>query len=272
MSSDDIASLSISALKQILFTNHVNAGQVLEKGELVKKVVTLVEDEKRERERQRRVLEMEEMERLQMERERLEEQERERERRRERERAAEEQERRARETEAGERRARERETEERRNRGTGGSGAGSQTRIHIVNLGPVSEDGMSEYGGEDEDRSPFTEHATSRPSPAQPRAEPFSQRSTTPKPPPQPSFKPSTMDRTGLCVVCQDEEANIAIIDCGYVSTFFYPSLFSIYRRLFRHLAMCRGCSDLVMSSSRECPLCRTRIVTEARLLRIFKT
>ncbi|KAH9985499.1 hypothetical protein BJV77DRAFT_1061968 [Russula vinacea] len=61
------------------------------------------------------------------------------------------------------------------------------------------------------------------------------------------------LERNGLCVVCQDEEANIAIVDCG-------------------HLAMCRHCSDLIMSSSRECPLCRTRIVTDARLLRIFKS
>lgn len=61
------------------------------------------------------------------------------------------------------------------------------------------------------------------------------------------------LERNGLCVVCQDEEANIAIVDCG-------------------HLAMCRQCSDLIMSSSRECPLCRTRIVTDARLLRIFKS
>ncbi|ETW77980.1 hypothetical protein HETIRDRAFT_435892 [Heterobasidion irregulare TC 32-1] len=63
----------------------------------------------------------------------------------------------------------------------------------------------------------------------------------------------SSLERSGLCIICQDEEANIAIVDCG-------------------HLAMCRGCSELVMSSSRECPLCRTRIVTEGRLLRIFKT
>lgn len=62
----------------------------------------------------------------------------------------------------------------------------------------------------------------------------------------------SHLERTGLCVICQDEEANIAIVDCG-------------------HLAMCRGCSDLIMAGSRECPLCRTRIVTEARLLRIYK-
>ena len=63
----------------------------------------------------------------------------------------------------------------------------------------------------------------------------------------------SHLERTGLCVVCQDEEANIAIVDCG-------------------HLAMCRACADLVMGSTRECPLCRTRIVTESRLRRIFKS
>lgn len=26
-----------------------------------------------------------------------------------------------------------------------------------------------------------------------------------------------SLDRDGLCVVCQDEEANVAIVDCGYV-------------------------------------------------------
>ncbi|KAJ6595780.1 hypothetical protein DFH09DRAFT_1135617 [Mycena vulgaris] len=71
--------------------------------------------------------------------------------------------------------------------------------------------------------------------------------------PPKAQAMASHLERTGLCVICQDEEANIAIVDCG-------------------HLAMCRGCSDLVMESSRECPLCRTRIVSGARLLRIFKT
>ncbi|KAI0052103.1 hypothetical protein FA95DRAFT_1580210 [Auriscalpium vulgare] len=81
--------------------------------------------------------------------------------------------------------------------------------------------------------------------------------SGAPSPPKaMPPLRPNAaaeLERTGLCVICQDEEANIAIVDCG-------------------HLAMCRNCSDLVMGSSRECPLCRTRIVTEARLLRIFKT
>ncbi|KDN42946.1 hypothetical protein RSAG8_06472, partial [Rhizoctonia solani AG-8 WAC10335] len=61
------------------------------------------------------------------------------------------------------------------------------------------------------------------------------------------------LERDGLCVICQDEDANIAIVDCG-------------------HLCLCLGCSELVMQSSKECPLCRTRIVTSQRLLRIFKT
>ena len=82
--------------------------------------------------------------------------------------------------------------------------------------------------------------------------------SSSPAPPPgkltpKAQAMASHLERTGLCVICQDEEANIAIVDCG-------------------HLAMCRTCADLIMSSTRECPLCRTRIVTEARLLRIFKS
>jgi len=58
---------------------------------------------------------------------------------------------------------------------------------------------------------------------------------------------------TGQCVVCQDEQANIALVDCG-------------------HLALCKSCSDKVMKSTRQCPLCRTRIGSEQRLLRIYRT
>lgn len=32
--------------------------------------------------------------------------------------------------------------------------------------------------------------------------------------------KPTSAERDGLCVVCQDEEASIAIVDCGYAITF----------------------------------------------------
>ncbi|KAF7361257.1 E3 ubiquitin-protein ligase cblA [Mycena sanguinolenta] len=58
------------------------------------------------------------------------------------------------------------------------------------------------------------------------------------------------LERTGLCVICQDEEAIMVVVNCG-------------------HLAMCRECSDAVMSGSRSCPLCRTSI---ERLIRVFKT
>ncbi|KAG1724217.1 uncharacterized protein EDB91DRAFT_1171310, partial [Suillus paluster] len=37
----------------------------------------------------------------------------------------------------------------------------------------------------------------------------------------------------GLCMICQDQEANIAIVDCG-------------------HLAMCCTCSELVLALSQR--------------------
>lgn len=96
-----------------------------------------------------------------------------------------------------------------------------------------------------------------------------------PRAPAVPTGPQATPERDGLCVVCQDAEAQLAVVDCG-------------------HLAMCADCSKLVMATSRECPLCRTRwvaapglvsryttltetislsrIVTEQRLIRIFRT
>lgn len=180
MTPEAVRSLSISALKTILFNNHVNAGSgILEKDDLVRKVTSLIEDEKRERERQRLAEEREEQEKIETQRRMMEEYER---KKQEAEKAKE-----------------------------------GQDRI-------------------DEDA-----------------ADAAPQSSASSSPPPMPKPQPSVVERSGLCVICQDEEANIAIVDCG-------------------HLAMCRACSELVMDSSRECPLCRTRIVTEARLLRIFKT
>jgi hypothetical protein len=50
---------------------------------------------------------------------------------------------------------------------------------------------------------------------------PNEDRSKSPATPPKPRQSQvameSTLERTGLCVICQDEEANIAIVDCGYV-------------------------------------------------------
>ncbi|KAJ7719191.1 hypothetical protein DFH07DRAFT_859547 [Mycena maculata] len=180
MSADSLSSLSVHALKGILFTNHVNPGQVLEKSDLVKKVRDLVDEERRQRERQRRAEELEEQARIEQQRELMEQFTRTQKEKEDREKAA----------------------------------------AQAVS-GEDSAEGSS----------------SSAPPPLPPKAQAMA----------------SHLERTGLCVICQDEEANIAIVDCG-------------------HLAMCRGCSDLVMGSSRECPLCRTRIVTEARLLRIFKT
>ncbi|KAF9467771.1 hypothetical protein BDZ94DRAFT_1376408 [Collybia nuda] len=184
MPDESIASLSIGSLKAILFTNHVNAGLILEKGELVTKVRGLVEDERHERDRQRALEEAEEADRIERQRVLLEQH-----------------------------RMAQQEREE---------------RARAEKSRSDSEDDMDA----DEKHSA---------SPASPPT------------PPKARATAADLERPGLCVICQDDEANIAIVDCG-------------------HLAMCRGCSDLVMASSRECPLCRTRIVTEARLLRIFKT
>ncbi|KAJ6510392.1 hypothetical protein C8R45DRAFT_1050246 [Mycena sanguinolenta] len=164
---------------QILFTNHVAPGVVLEKSDLVNK-------ERRQRERQRLAEEAEEQARIEQQRVMMEQFARQQQEREDREQAA-------------------------ANAAAGGTPA--------------------------EGRESGPTPSTSVPPPLPPKAQAMA----------------SHLERTGLCVICQDEEANIAIVDCG-------------------HLAMCRDCSDLVMGSSRECPLCRTRIVTEARLLRIFKT
>ncbi|KAF9051556.1 hypothetical protein BJ165DRAFT_1401056 [Panaeolus papilionaceus] len=198
MTSESIRALSISTLKAVLFANHVGAGQILEKSDLVNKVLVLVEDEKRERARAR---EAEELERITREAER---EERDRDRRLNEERVQ-----------------REREEHER-----------ERDQARDTTSSSAQDDGLS---------------GSSRPT-SPPNPPPKTEEATKPSAfASAKSHAAAHLERTGLCVICQDEEANIAIVDCG-------------------------GCSELVMSSSRECPLCRTRIVTEARLLRIFKT
>ncbi|TFK49093.1 hypothetical protein OE88DRAFT_466214 [Heliocybe sulcata] len=185
MSEDQVARLSVHVLKDVLFHNHVPARQVLEKAELVHKVMALVDQEKRERERKR------------------EEERREEEAYQARQQALRDEMRAKQEREEREKREREHQGQEGHN-----------------------EDGQT----------PGAEGKEEKPKPLTPQAQAMA----------------ASLERTGLCVICQDEEANIAVVDCG-------------------HLAMCRTCADHIMSSTRECPLCRTRIVTEARLLRIFK-
>ncbi|KAH7099807.1 hypothetical protein BKA62DRAFT_708873 [Auriculariales sp. MPI-PUGE-AT-0066] len=71
--------------------------------------------------------------------------------------------------------------------------------------------------------------------------------------PAKPKMSTAAAEKQGICVVCQNEDSSIAIIDCG-------------------HMCMCKSCSELVMGSTRECPLCRTRIISDARLLRIYRS
>ncbi|KAF8345287.1 hypothetical protein F5887DRAFT_917558 [Amanita rubescens] len=188
------------SLKALLFSNHVNvnATMVLEKSDLVERVLVLVENEKAVRERARRANEEEE----EMFREQMRE-------------------------------SMQQEVE------------GERTEQHEHGHEHEDEEGVADHNKEEREgaSSPHLHTGSSSSPPLRPAS--VAGRS--------PPGKTSYTDRNGLCVVCQDDEANIAIVDCG-------------------HLAMCRECSDLVMASSRECPLCRTRIVTEARLLRIFKT
>ena len=135
---------------------------------------------------------------------------------------------------------------------------------------PASQEEQQQSG--DQQTTTSQTHGTSDAAPPAPSTPPKSVAS----PPPASTLTPkaqamaSRLERTGLCVICQDEEANIAIVDCGYVLSLqlWLRAALTAYGS---HLALCRGCSDLIMKSTRECPLCRTRIVTESRLLRIFK-
>ncbi|KAG6811298.1 hypothetical protein H0H92_008093 [Tricholoma furcatifolium] len=81
----------------------------------------------------------------------------------------------------------------------------------------ANEDGAatSEAAAGERGSTPAPEMRQSTPIPDAP--------STSIPPPPPPKTPPKTrgtaadLERTGLCVICQDEEANIAIVDCGYV-------------------------------------------------------
>ncbi|KAG6886885.1 hypothetical protein C0995_003593 [Termitomyces sp. Mi166 len=168
MNDGSIKSLSIGALKSILFTNHVNAGQILEKGDLVAKVKALVEDERRDRERQRALQEAEEQEAIERQRAMLEEHRR----------AQVEMEQRAR-------------AEEQAWAQTGAPGWGFAT---------------GEDAAENAETEGSPKRSTSPPAPA-----------PSPKTPPKTRGTAADLERTGLCVICQDDGANIAIVDCGYV-------------------------------------------------------
>jgi hypothetical protein len=173
MNTDSIGSLSISALKSILFTNHVTTGQILEKSDLVKKVLVLVENEKAKRVRQRQMQEREEMEGLQ----------------------------RAMETMQGTNdfeRDMEEQTEWQQDGDEEQQADEFRQDFDIPIHRTSAEDSRNNEGGHDE-----TNHTRSSSAPA--------------ASPPLPKVAASSFERQGVCVICQDEDANIAIIDCGYV-------------------------------------------------------
>ncbi|KAL0572284.1 hypothetical protein V5O48_009687 [Marasmius crinis-equi] len=203
MSPQSISTLPISSLKQILFQNHVNtsATTILEKSDLVKRVVELVEVEKRERE---------------------EKEEREREEREEEEMAIRE----AREAREFERRQRERE--EAAARATPNRSTNPEHRARVDDAS--DDDDSIHHPPPSSSSTPPQEEINilppQSPSP-RPPSEDYPMAPTPPpatatpssSPPPSSSLpKPQTKPHerhTGLCVICQDEDANIAIVDCG---------------------------------------------------------
>ena len=141
MSREDLGLYNVATLKGILQANHVNARLILEKSELIDKVLTLIETERRERAREQAIHEAEERAMREQQRYRQEQL---------------------------------RAEAERRVQETASQGAHPATA-----------------------RSPPPDRSAS--------------------PRPSPNVATGYVERDGLCVVCQDEDANVAIVDCGYV-------------------------------------------------------
>ena len=156
-----VQKLSISALKAVLFRNHVNTGMVVEKAELVAKVRTLVADERQEREAAARRQEEDDRELM----EALAES------RREHEEALARQ------------------------------GAAAPEEVQGGDApAPASAEPQEELAGQEGTAAP---------------AQPAEPKPAAPKMTPKAQAMAAHLERTGLCVICQDEEANIAIVDCG---------------------------------------------------------
>ncbi|CAG7849922.1 SubName: Full=Uncharacterized protein {ECO:0000313/EMBL:CCA73508.1} [Serendipita indica DSM 11827] len=140
MTREDLSLYNVATLKGILQANHVNARLILEKSELIDKVMILIETEMRERAREQAI----------------------------------------------------HEAEERAMR--------EQQRIRQEQLRAEAGRRVQETASQD-----------SHPSRA--RSPPPPERPTSPRP--APTVSTGYVERDGLCVVCQDEEANVAIVDCG---------------------------------------------------------
>jgi hypothetical protein len=179
MAPEDIRSLPVSVLKEILFHNHVNARLLIEKSDLVERVTTLITDERRERERQEIFRQMEE------------EQERFR--------------RMGMDADVHAERLGELHLDSEQQTPNGGPEPSS---------GAGPEQGPEVLGSNDTNQQIPATNADDAVPPGQ---------ANTPTPP-QPKHgldgriaMAVNLERNGLCVICQDEEANIAIIDCGWV-------------------------------------------------------
>jgi hypothetical protein len=192
MSPEDISSLPISMLKTILFQNHVNARLLIEKTDLIDKIKNLISEERRQRERAAMFAEAEAEADRQRQQERLEELERERQPRPEQ------------------------------------PNSEDSTSISAVTMPDSPEITVADGDDDDADGTTTPTRTTTIttitpetvggegevPSPDE---DGFKSPSTPPRPQQPQATMSSMLERTGLCVICQDEEANIAIVDCGYV-------------------------------------------------------
>lgn len=198
MAPEDLRSLPISVLKEILFHNHVNARLLIEKSDLVERVTTLIADERRERERQEIFRQMEE------EQERL-------------------------------RRA-EVETQQ-----------GRLNELHLApepqpprqtpdvapepTPGTVIGQGYEIPADSSDTNQPIPAARTEDATPSMGDLAPPEQQTVPASPTPHPALglasRPAmaiSLERNGLCVICQDEEANIAVVDCGWVFSISHRS------------------------------------------------
>ena len=201
MAPEDLRSLPVSVLKEILFHNHVNARLLIEKSDLVERVTTLIADERQERERQEIFRQMEE------EQERLMQMEMEAETHRER----------LDELHLDSEPQRPRQTPDVAPEPTPDTGLGQGPEV---------------LAGSNDTNQPIptvnTEDVTPPlVVPTPPEQQTAANTPAPPRPMPGVTSRPAmaiNLERNGLCVICQDEEANIAVVDCGWVSSTPYRS------------------------------------------------
>jgi hypothetical protein len=174
MTNEEVSHMSISALKSVLYQNHVNVHLLLEKSDLVARVHALLGDERQERAREAAIHAREEEEII------------------------------ARQHAMEDQRLRDEHSREQR----------EWTHMDSAHV-----------SGDDNE---------------QPKSKVFT--------PPPILGTAADLERNGLCVVCQDEEANIAIVDCGCVTI---PSPYLCLRNR-RDFAAIWQCADIAQISS--CP------------------